>query len=243
MLSRLKTSLYRFYYKTLSPTRHKVVRFKGAEFCVRPDNYIDRRMWIEGGYEVEQIQTMLDAARKTDFDAFLDIGANFGLYSCILGRSGSVPTVHSIECDPRNLNHLYGHIDMNDLFEMIKVHAVAAGDKKGKATLNMAANNNTGRSSLAKAQDNGASLDVEQDTIDHLLNLENQKLLIKIDVEGYEASVLSGMEKTLENNKCFIQMEILSTEDRALESRLEAIGYARTKAIGADVYFTNIKDL
>ncbi len=210
---------------------------------MRPDNYIDRRMWIEGGYEAEQIQTMLDTARITAFDAFLDIGANFGLYSCIIGCSGLVPKVHSIECDPRNLNHLYGHIDMNDLFEMINVHPIAAGDKPGKVTLNMAANNNTGRSSLAKSQSNGASIEVEQDSIDRLFGFKSQTLLIKIDVEGYEASVLSGMEKTLKNNACFIQMEILSAEDSALESRLETMGYARVKSIGADVYFTNIKNL
>ena len=40
------------------------------------------------------------------------------------------------------------------------------------------------------------------------IKLSNQKIAIKIDVEGHELSVLKGFFKLLSNNKCIIQIEI-----------------------------------
>lgn len=78
-----------------------------TEFFMQPTNYIDRRMWIEGAYEKPQLTYMLEQAKTLNFDYFIDIGANFGLYSCVLGVSDTVQKIHSFECDPRNVLHLY----------------------------------------------------------------------------------------------------------------------------------------
>ena len=42
---------------------------------------------------------------------------------------------------------------------------------------------------------------------DELLNYKNEKLCIKIDVEGHELSVLKGLAKNLKENKCIILVE------------------------------------
>ena len=42
---------------------------------------------------------------------------------------------------------------------------------------------------------------------DELLNYKNEKLCIKIDVEGHELSVLKGLAKNLKENKCMILVE------------------------------------
>ncbi|MCF8496398.1 MAG: FkbM family methyltransferase [Alphaproteobacteria bacterium] len=236
ILRRLNTSLHRSFYKNLSRTRHKIVRFMGAEFVIRPDNYIDRRIWIEGGYERDQLSFMLARAREVPFDAFLDIGANFGLYTCILGRAGAVPVIHSFECDARNLYHLYGHIRMNGLMDVVRVHPFALGAENGELSFVPAPEDNTGRS---HAGEEPGAVKVMQKRLDDVLDFKGCRLLIKIDVEGHEVSVLEGMEQSLRSNKCLIQVEILE-DKKDVSEHLSDFGYKKIHRIGRDFYFTNM---
>ena len=152
ILKRLNTSLHRFYYRNFSKSNWKVVRRMNAEFVMRPSNYIDRRMWVEGGYEKQQIQYLLDQSKRAQFDAFLDIGANFGLYTCILGAHKAVPVCHSFECDPRNVYHLYGHVRMNDLMGIVNVHQVAVGDEEKTVKFRTASEESTGHSHAGESR-------------------------------------------------------------------------------------------
>lgn len=211
----------------------------GAEFVVRPDNYIDRRMWVEGGYEKAQLAYFIEQARRSPFDAFLDIGANFGLYSCIFGIADSGLAIHSFECDPRNLYHLYGHLRMNGLTDRVSVHPFALGDDVSDIIFQLAPDDSTGRSYVGKSGEGGRSITVRQKPLDQVLSLKDKKLLIKIDVEGYEESVLKGMRLTLENNTCLIQIEILD-DASALPDMFSSIGYENIHRIGNDWYFSNL---
>ena len=211
----------------------------GAEFVVRPDNYIDRRMWVEGGYEKAQLTWFLEQARQSGFDTFIDIGANFGLYSCIFGVADSALTIHSFECDPRNLYHFYGHLRMNGLTDRVTVHPFALGDDVSDIIFQLAPDDSTGRSHVGKNGEGGRSIIVQQKPLDQVLSLKDKKLLIKIDVEGYEEAVLKGMRSTLENNICLVQVEILGNGS-ALPGMFSSIGYENTHHIGNDWYFSNL---
>ncbi len=251
LLTKLKTSLYRFYYKKISSTQWKVKRFFEAEFLLCPKNYIDRRIWVEGAYEKEQIAHLLEAAQKHTFDKFLDIGANFGLYSMIIAKQTNIPEVHSFECDPRNIAHFYGHMAMNDLTKLIALHQHAVGYKETTISFQMASEGNTGHSHIAKDAENYEIIHSEQDRldsnlievqlrpIDGIFSAKNEMILMKIDVEGFEWNVLEGMRQTLSENKCLLQIEIIQG-DILISKFLEDLGYKVTNQIGADFYYTNI---
>jgi len=66
--------------------------------------------------------------------------------------------------------------------------------------------------------ESGFLLDIGSTTIDELVggDLGEQRLLFKIDVEGYEARVLSGMENTLQNVASFVG--IIEFDKRYLEN-------------------------
>ncbi|MCK5284764.1 MAG: FkbM family methyltransferase [Alphaproteobacteria bacterium] len=196
-------------------------------------------MWIERGYEKKQLSYMIEQAKKYSFNAFLDIGTNFGLYSCILGGSNLIPEVHSFECDPRNIYHLYAHLKMNALSEHVTVHDFAVGNTNNNVIFQMATDDNTGTSHVGKNSKKGSSITIKQKSLDSIFDFKNKTLLIKIDVEGYEESVLLGMQDILNNNKCFIQIEIL---DNNLErvGKLLSAEYKNLHQIGHDFYFTNL---
>ncbi len=237
---RLNTSLHRIYYKKFSRTKWKIVRFIGAEFTMQPSNYIDRRMWAEGAYEKEQLAYMLEQTKKQRFDAFIDVGTNFGLYSCIFGANKAVPTIHSFECDPRNIFHLHGHLRMNDLMNTVTVHPYAVGDEESTITFQMASKKSTGHSYVGASTEGFEAITVEQKPLDTVLkHYTGKHLIFKIDVEGYEEAVLEGMRAILENNACFLQIEIVDNMDKQIEM-LASIGYKNIHKLGNDWYFTNI---
>lgn len=237
-LRRLNTSLHRTYYRNFSATRFKIRKLMGAEFFICPDNYIDRRIWVEGGFEKEHLEFLMNQARANSFDAFLDIGTNFGLYSCIIGAAGLAPAIHSFECDQRNLYHLYGHLRMNGLIDAVTVHPYALGDANSEISFSPAPDDNTGKSRIS-AGDTGKTVRVQQRKLDDVLDLRNQRLLIKIDVEGYEPKVIAGMAGILKGNKALLQMEILEDNDE-LARKLGEWGYRNIHRVERDFYFTNM---
>jgi FkbM family methyltransferase len=247
IIRRLKTSIYRSWYKRLSRTNWKVVRFLDAEFVMTPSNYIDRRMCVEGGYEKAQLSYLLQRLEEQPFDAFIDIGANFGLYSCITGCSGRVPVIYSFECDPRNILHFQGHIRMNGLSEIVSLHTIAVGDRNTEITFSMTGDGATGHSHVHENiegyekihSEQHTTIQVPQKPIDEVLLLEGKTLAIKIDVEGYEQIALKGMGELLRNNKCLIQIEAFDT-DKSIENYLGPRGYTCVHRIDDDWYFSNM---
>ncbi len=236
---RINTSAHRFWYKRFSRTQWKIVRFMNAEFVMKPSNYIDRRMWVEHCYEKKQIEYLLEQTQKQGCDIFIDIGANFGLYSCMFGATGAFQAIHSFECDPRNLYHLYGHLRMNDLTDTVTVYPLALGDKEKEVTLQLASDKSTGHSHIGINVDGYNSVTVQQKPLDGVLSLEGKKLALKVDVEGYEEFVIRGMKKTLKKNKCLIQMEIIDNIQEKIEE-LGSLGYKNINRIGNDWYFSNL---
>lgn len=238
---RLKTSLYRAFYRHVCRRKYVVAATHGCEFVLWPENYVDRRIWIEGIYEPQQIETMLRYARENAPDVFLDVGANIGLYSCIVGKNTNIGEIHAFECDPRNVAFLKTHLHMNGLCRRAQMHDMAVGDSEGSVELYLAADTSTGKSSVvAPSTSHRETLTVPQQPIDNLLDIRNKTVLMKIDVEGYELSALRGMQRLLSDNRCILQIEIFpGSTMQETHSYLRDLGYRLEKNIEHDHYFKN----
>lgn len=150
----------------------------------------------KGNFEPEEtarIQQQLDLA-----DVFVDVGANIGFYACIAASQGK----HVIAVEPleQNLCHIYSNLSVNGWHD-VEVFPLGLSDRPGLAALYGASN--TGASLIGNWA--GASKlfrrTIPLSTLDILLGnrFVGKKLLIKIDVEGVEYSVLSGAGKTVVN--------------------------------------------
>ena len=62
---------------------------------------------------------------------------------------------------------------------------------------------------------------------DQYLKLNHEKICIKIDVEGHELNVLKGINKTLINNKCILQIEIFKKNFKLINNYLLSLGYKK----------------
>jgi len=68
-------------------------------------------------------------------DVFVDIGANIGLYSCILLKNGCVPRAILFEPERKNLVHLRANLLINNLLDSVELHEVALGSAEGRVHL------------------------------------------------------------------------------------------------------------
>jgi FkbM family methyltransferase len=132
---------------------------------------------------------------------FVDIGANLGYFTCLLGQlAGPYGRVLSVEPEPDNLELLEANVAINELAEVVKILPVALGSDEGSATLNLYKNSNRGRHSMV-AVGSGNQIEVPIKKLDTLIEqvFQPHELIdfVKIDVEGYEPYVIKGASQTL----------------------------------------------
>ena len=166
--------------------------------------------------------------------AFIDVGANIGSTAIYAMRTGVFGQAIAFEPEPHNAAIFKRNMVANRLSDTVMLMEAAVGAEPGQVTLHLDARN-FGRHSLnadAVATDAG-HVAVNCVTVDGTLasfGLGARDVgLIKIDVEGAEASVLDGMP-LLVTAGCPLVVEVTSGEGlqawQALRERL-APGYRR----------------
>jgi FkbM family methyltransferase len=147
-----------------------------------------------GAHEPELTEHIL--GRLALCDAFIDVGANIGYYTCI-ARSAGV-RVLAMEPLQSNLVALYRNLERNG-WNDVEVFPLGLGASPGLLTLYGAA---TG-ASVVKGWSGAATSHkrlIPLSTLDIVLGerFQGQRLVVKIDVEGGELAVLRGAGRTLE---------------------------------------------
>ncbi len=169
-------------------------------------------------------------------DIFIDIGANRGIYTIIAPTLFEYKLVHAFEPNPEVINILQKNIELNSLLNKVTVHDYALGGKS--ETVNFECDpmhKGGGRISTSK----NTAQQVLVETFDEVMkNVPAWRIsFIKIDTEGFEFNVLSGMEKTLRemsNNSCIM---IESTELDKVTSILNKYNFKHTSSINHDHLF------
>jgi FkbM family methyltransferase len=194
--------LKKFTEKKLVSLTHHNATFL---LTISPSNgFIDEYIYLYGVYE----SFMLDVIKKylKPGMTFIDIGANIGEHSmyaaALVGKEGSV---YAFEPIPYIYEQLLTSSQANHFESIIHAKNVALGEHASEETLYISSN--VGGSSLIREDETTETIKV---TIvrgdDELLPLARIDM-VKIDVEGYEYEVLSGMKETLANHHPVILIE------------------------------------
>ncbi len=131
---------------------------------------------------------------------FVDIGAHIGYYTLLTSKLiGTDGFVFAFEPNPDNGILLEKSIKANG-FKNIKLTKKALAQKTGKTSLFMSGVSNDSRCYFSG--ENRKSIEVETVSLDDFFKGTDQKIdFIKMDVDGFEFSVLRGAEKTISNSK------------------------------------------
>jgi FkbM family methyltransferase len=179
---------------------NRILRVKGIQLKEYPDYYLRRRMRIVNYYNI---------------DTLFDIGANIGSYSIKMRELGYRNKIISFEPlksafeELKNAsfkdnnwivnNYAIGNKDINGVINV-------AGNSYSSSILNMLPMHlNSAPKSKYIAQE-----EIEIKKLDSIFNSfcnKEDRVMIKIDTQGYEKNVIDGANETLSNIK-IIQLEM-----------------------------------
>jgi FkbM family methyltransferase len=140
----------------------------------------------------------------------LDVGANVGVLAILMARwSGPKGHVYAFEPSPTPKQVLIEHLRLNGVSGRVTVCPLALSDVDGTTTFY--AVGISGKSALSNANigRDAEQFQVPVTTIDSYCQSRNIKpSLIKIDVEGFEFSVLNGARNTLKEFRPSVLIEL-----------------------------------
>lgn len=124
---------------------------------------------------------------------FIDVGANIGLHSLTAATSNPNIEIYSFEPEPKNYQQLVENIVLNKIFN-IRPFKMGLGNFAVNKTLNINEGWNKGKHSLKmNFEGSDEKINIPLTTLDSFKeNIECEKLIIKIDVEGFEKEVIEG---------------------------------------------------
>ena len=133
---------------------------------------------------------------------FVDVGANVGNHTVFAAKALQAEKVICFEPNPEALRILDLNLRLNCCRGNVVVHSVGLSDRRSRGVLS-AYRNNLGSARLIAA-DNGFPIEVG----DEMLAGEPSVSFMKIDTEGFELLVLAGLERTIQQHRPTLFVEV-----------------------------------
>jgi FkbM family methyltransferase len=187
------------------------IRNQGTVFSGDIDSYIDRQVYLFGGYETKKIDVFLSKMQARTCGTILDIGANAGTHS--LAFANSFKTVHAFEPNPMLWAQFERNISLNQLTN-VALHKVGLSDCDSELTLNLIDKSNYGLGTFSTVEQYDLPLHaVATCPVRHAGNYLAKLAVgsvdaVKIDVQGFEPEVLRGLTTVLSRDRPIIWCEI-----------------------------------
>jgi len=192
-----------------------------------------------GSWELELIELAMQDIKPNS--VFLDIGANIGTWTVMIGRiMRDKVKIHAFEPQKNIYYQLCGNVFINNLSNNVNIHNTALGSELFDNMPMYKCENNNGASRLVNSINSQIFKldDNESVTINTLDSYNfNNISVIKMDVEGYEKNVLLGAKQTIINNnypiiyfECWDRKEY-QQQRQELFTTLNEIGYNKIELI------------
>lgn len=192
--------LFRSYAKTSclpGVSERRLTSKFGDEFNVDLASVLEWRLWAFGSYEEHFAE--LFSYLVAPGNRCIDVGANVGVHTVRLAKLvGAQGQVIAIEPNEEAARRAVSNLALNRLANARVMHAAATSQAGGYVELYLPGNRDTNRaraSLLPHGYLTGSVAKVLTLTVDDVA--AGPVALIKIDVEGHEAAVVSGAAETI----------------------------------------------
>lgn len=245
-LFRMSLRVQREWLETVARRRPGIVR---SIYGVRlTGNWEDStfRMYLFGSYGFFLSEFL---ARQQAPFIFLDIGANQGLYSILAARNPACIAVHAFEPVAQVADLLDANLALNHA-QGVVVHRQAISDNAGQIEIAFDPRH-SGTSSLVVPRGDMALAGLQTttlETIDHraldaVIPAAEARILIKIDVEGHEETVVSELSKCSFLPRIaaiFYECDESATDVAAVEGILRTAGFTEFAKIGMGTHYDTL---
>ncbi len=188
----LKNLVNRFILKIIP----EQVSVQGVNVALNKRDPVISAALMLGVYETAETQFVMDKIKPGM--RVLDIGANVGYYTALFSKlTGPTGEVIAFEPEPGNYEYLKQTIQLNGFAQAKPVNAAVA-QEPGTTFLYLSdSNQGDHRIYNADASVETAKVSVPVVSIDTLVDSSKPVDFIKMDVQGAEGQVLSGMRETI----------------------------------------------
>jgi FkbM family methyltransferase len=180
-------------------------------FAGNISSYVDRQVYLFGGYESAEIRAFLSRVPPERRGNILDVGANVGTHSLAFARV--FDTVHAFEPNPNLWHQFERNVELNGLTN-VHLHQIGLADRDADLTLRAIDKPNFGLGTFAEVEQYDrplrpvATCSVRQGS-KYLSEIGVGSVdAVKIDVQGFEPEVLRGLSDVLKRNRPVVWCEI-----------------------------------
>ena len=190
LLTAKKFILFQAFFR-LMKGEYVFTWIEGSKFIVSPgETGLTGNLYF-GLHDFEDMSFLLHYLNEKD--VFVDIGSNVGSYTILSGIIKQC-VVHSFEPIPATFKKLKRNIDLNSNHKNINLYNVGLGEVKEQLYFT-----NSLTSTINHVVPEKSELDKIRIEVDTLDSYKINSTVVKIDVEGFEKSVLNGAIQSLNN--------------------------------------------
>jgi len=187
---------YSFFRPHLYPKTKQNIAGINVEFVAEDPEDIS---YHEFDSEIPIIEDML--SEIDDNDSFFDIGANIGLFSCVISQKIGAENVVAFEPSPPAYQKLKKNSELNGNFHHFQI---AASDTDDVIEFSVDVGDTQSRMSTINTDSSATDYEIQEVTSRKLSSVvKNEDIplptIAKVDVEGAEFKVLKGMDRLLDS--------------------------------------------
>jgi FkbM family methyltransferase len=199
-----------------------------------------------GFYELPVSRRIVQLAKAGGL--IVDVGANYGYYSCLWAAAKDKNRVIAFEASPRNCSAFELNLQRNSIAHQVDLHEMAVAMETGSLPFTLGSDEQSGWGGLLAQSQDGAIEVPAVSLDDFLLKDEYQRIdVLKIDTEGADTWVLQGA-KTLSGShrishiffeENVVRMSALGIEPGQAQNFLQQYGY-HIKSLGGGEWYARL---
>lgn len=185
----------------------KTLQIHDIKLHVLEENKHDASWYLQRKTFEERHSLLYPLLQREGFSTFVDVGANYGFISMLARKAMPDARIISLEADPRLAGLISQNFKLNGM-DLPEVLNVVAGDKDGELST-FCLNPNSSLDNRVTF-DGWKEIQVPTRSVGSLLETRSitGPVFIKIDTQGYETKVITGLERWLSTrNDWLIKME------------------------------------
>tara|TARA_B100001093_G_scaffold376461_1_gene361617 strand:- start:1626 stop:2408 length:783 start_codon:yes stop_codon:yes gene_type:complete len=239
IIRRVYPSLVKKLFKLISKSEIKF-NFFGINLIGDINEPMDKEIYLFNQYENKQIIFLIENIKKSNFEYFIDVGANSGVYSLIVNKEFKYIKIKSYEPIKKSIEKFIINKKMNQKLKNIRIYKYGLSDRNMHLLMKSQIRDKyvqTGGFGVVTKKDRINDFHTEKAVFkkgDDILKIKNKKVVLKIDTEGHEEFVLKGFKKFLKNNEIFLQIEIYNQHFNKVDKFLKKFKFLKINSFSSD---------
>ncbi|MHC4565336.1 MAG: FkbM family methyltransferase [Planctomycetota bacterium] len=192
----IRKSAFRKFRRRNAGRESVIVTKPGFKMKTIIGDVVDNMIYLNGVWEQGTSEIIRKLSKSCK--AFVDVGCNIGYYSCLYSWFNPGGKVYAIDPNPEMIRRTRDNLELNSC-RKYKLLNFGVSNTSEKLALNIARHKHSG-SSLAynpsrHSPDKVSQIEVQVKPLEEILSVELLECaLLKVDTEGFEYNVFSGLD-------------------------------------------------